>query len=447
MNLIANDINMREAAVHERRHWVRLTRACNNRCLFCLDSPAQDGSVVPEEEVRLRIAEGRKRGAQRLILSGGEPTIHPKYLDFIKYGSDLGYTWIQTVTNGRMFCYARFAQQAVQNGLREATFSLHGHTSELHDRLVGRKGAFAQALAGLRRLMDLGVVVSVDVVLNRLNLPYLREMLDFYVAFGVREFDLLYIVPFGRGWDENQELLFPDDELLRRELERALVSPYLDNVVIWTNRLPIQYLEGKEWLFQDPHKIYDEVLGERDAFRLLFENGVLPECLGARCNHCFLRPFCEAARRYQARQWADYDFSLAEEWSRERVAQILSGEYVAPQRARIPTRETLSEALSVTPALEHLRAAAFKSGVRVEGLPLCLGGPGPGPWDWPPPDPDVLTENGGFNLERFVGFFIRRLYRVKSLRCKRCLYDQVCEGLHVNLARIWGLGALKPVSG
>lgn len=427
--------DFREAAVHEKRHWVRLTRACNNHCLFCLDSGAQDGQIVPEEEVRERVLVGRRGGAQRLILSGGEPTIHPKYLDFIRLGAEVGYNWIQTVTNGRMFCYARFAQSAVKNGLREATFSMHGHTAELHDRLVGHQGAFVQALAGLRRVVDFGVVVSVDVVLNRLNLPFLKEILDFYIAHGVREFDLLHMVPFGRGWEENRDLLFPEDDLLGREIERAIQGVEGLGIVVWTNRLPIQYLEGREYLFQDPHKIYDEVLGEREAFRALFESGTQPDCLGARCPYCFLRPFCEAARRYEARQWHSDQEDDVVEWTR-------SHRPTAGSRYRLPTRETLFEAREVTPELDEVRQV----GLPVLGLPPCLGGPDPGPWDWPPPGPDVVGPDGRIVVERFVSFFIRRLYRVKSLRCRTCLYDSSCQGLHVNTARLWGLGVLTPIS-
>ncbi len=438
------EVAFREAAVHEKRHWVRLTRVCNNRCLFCLDSGAQDGRVVPDEVVRQRIMEGRRAGAERLILSGGEPTIHPRYLDFIRLGRDAGYTWIQTVTNGRMFRYARFAETAVQNGLSEATFSMHGHTSDLHDRLVGHEGAFVQALTGLRRLMNLGVVVSVDVVLNRINLPYLHEILEFYMALGVGEFDLLHLVPFGRGWDENRDLLFPDDDLLGRELERALRAVEGRDVVVWTNRLPIQYLEGREHLFQDPHKIYDEVLGEREAFRELFATGALPECLGPRCPHCFLRAFCEAARRYQAGEWCGNGGDGGAELTRERCTEAAGRWGLCGVAMRLPTRETLREAKEVTPDLADVRRVQGV-GVVVSGLPPCLGGPEPGPSDWPPPDEDVRGPDGRIALEPFVSFFIRRLYRVKSLRCRSCRYDATCPGLHVNTARLWGLRVLTPL--
>src|SRR5689334_1257744 len=89
-----------EEAAHEKRNWVRLTYDCNNHCVFCLDTLTHDGQMRDRDEVKTQILDGRKKGAERLILSGGEPTIHPSYVDFIRLGRMAGYPKIQTVTNG-----------------------------------------------------------------------------------------------------------------------------------------------------------------------------------------------------------------------------------------------------------------------------------------------------------------------------------------------------------
>ena len=75
-----------EEAAHEKRNWVRLTYDCNNHCTFCLDTLAHNGEMRGVMDVKVQIVEGRKKGATRLILSGGEPTMHPIFLDFVKLG-------------------------------------------------------------------------------------------------------------------------------------------------------------------------------------------------------------------------------------------------------------------------------------------------------------------------------------------------------------------------
>jgi len=464
-----DSLRARQEVVEEQRLWVRLTRACNNRCLFCHDVGAQDGTVVPEEEVLARLREGRARGCTRAILSGGEPTIHPKFLDLVAAATGMGYTWVQCVSNGRMFAYPKFAARAVAAGLREATLSLHDHTPEVFEELVGVVGSHAQSLRGLRNLLRLGVVVSVDVVLNRRNLPHLKELLEFYVHEGVLEFDLLHLVPFGRGFDEHRETLFAEPETVARELHRALAwARGVPGIFLWTNRLPIELLEGHEDLFQDPHKIYDEVLGERESFRALFRDGTPPSCLGPRCPHCFLRPFCEEARSAAARlrgreatpvpspgnaapspgQVATPPLQVTAAFCRE--AADLSDEMLrrrVPGPWSLPAPESLKEALEVLPPLAEVQALARRLGRPVQGLPACLGGPRPSPDgedDAPayvPPDGEPLSER---HLPEFVAHFIRHRYRVKSLRCRSCLLDARCRGLPVHAARLWGLGVLQP---
>src|SRR5687768_2398029 len=101
VDLEADRIAQHEEAAHDKRNWVRLTFDCNNHCVFCLDTLAHDGNMRDKEDVKKQILDGRKAGATRLILSGGEPTMHPNYIDFIKLGRLAGYRKIQTVTNGR----------------------------------------------------------------------------------------------------------------------------------------------------------------------------------------------------------------------------------------------------------------------------------------------------------------------------------------------------------
>ena len=42
--------DVRQGAVDERRHWVRLTRACNNRCLFCHDVGATGVPCIVDQQ-------------------------------------------------------------------------------------------------------------------------------------------------------------------------------------------------------------------------------------------------------------------------------------------------------------------------------------------------------------------------------------------------------------
>lgn len=286
---------VKEAAMKHKRHWVRVTRLCNQRCTFCLDSMNQDGTMIDVESLKAYIALGRRMGRERLILSGGEASVHPQYVELIRYGKQLGYDWIQTITNGMMFSYKRFAAACAEAGLNEATVSMHGHTAHVHDKLTGTPGAFVTGIKGIQNLWETGkVVVNIDVVINKQNYKQLPEIIEFYYNLGIREFDLLHIIPFGRGFDEHRHSLFFDLNDAVPYFRKAFKWADKPGVYLWTNRLPVTYLEGFERLIQDPHKLLSEFDGGRHNFEGFLRKGLKPDCWGERCDYCFLDGPCRS---------------------------------------------------------------------------------------------------------------------------------------------------------
>lgn len=107
---------IKEEVVYEKCNWVRFISQCNNKCIFCFDILVHNGTMGTESEIKLRIVEGCRNGAMRLILSGGELIIYLYYVKFIKYGCMAGYWWIQIVINGRMFFYLDFLECCIDAG-------------------------------------------------------------------------------------------------------------------------------------------------------------------------------------------------------------------------------------------------------------------------------------------------------------------------------------------
>ena len=283
-----------EQVANEARHWVRITAACNSRCVFCLDSEAQDGRMLGWEDVCREIRRGREeKDATRIVISGGEASIHPRFADFVRYAKSSGYRWVQTVTNGRRYAKKSFYLAAVDAGLDEITFSLHGHNAELHDRLTVSPGSFDELLlAMMRAVRDRKLVVNVDVVINKQNVEHLEKIVALCARIGVREFDLLHVIPQGEAFQHREELFYDPAEhaeSLRRVFRLARHADFH----IWTNRFPVAQLEGLEELIQDPHKMLDEVGGRRLGFRRFADGGEVLECRDSRrCGHCFIEPFC-----------------------------------------------------------------------------------------------------------------------------------------------------------
>ncbi|GEM_PF-2340527 len=282
----------REQAAIIKKHWVRLTRTCNNRCLFCLDSEAQNGAHIPLNHIFAELRKGRKSGANRAILSGGEPTLHPGLINIITTARKIGYDHIQIITNGRMFAYKNFLTNCLASGLSEVTFSIHGHTEKLHDRLTGVNGSYRQTMQALKNAFrEKNLIVSVDIVVNKLNVKYLKTIIKKLINIGAREFDILHIIPFGRAWD-NRTTLFYDIDKSLPFLRKAFQLSLDPSLHIWANRFPPYALEGFEHLMQHPNKFYEEIKARKEIFRQFLIKGKKMYCHGERCRYCFLENFC-----------------------------------------------------------------------------------------------------------------------------------------------------------
>ena len=364
-----------EEAAHDKRNWVRLTYDCNNGCIFCLDSQAHDGDMRDRNEIKEQILDGRKKGATRLILSGGEPTIHPNFVDFIKLGRLAGYRKVQTVTNGRLFAYKPFLKRSLDAGLSEITFSVHGPNARVHDALVAVKGAFDQEMEGLRNALEDGrPIVNIDVVINRGNVKLLPEMLRLFYGMGVREFDLLQVIPFGRAFSVGRDTLFYDLVEMQPYITEALEFSRRPDIHIWMNRFPPQHLEGFEHLIQDPYKLNDEVRGRRDEYARLLDDGTPLDCRQPeRCRYCYLQRLCDTLDDVRAivssRRFETVRVDTA--WESQ-LGPVFGGDPASAKKARQALEEARVSVGEESPVEGDTHAADYEHKTRFH-LPLLAG--------------------------------------------------------------------------
>lgn len=288
------DMLRKEQIANRPKHWVRLATACNSRCIFCLDSDTPRNLFVPAAEVHAELRRGiDELGADKVILSGGEGSLHPEFTDLITAAVRLGYDRVQTVTNGYLFADPTFYEATVRAGLGEITYSIHGHTAKLHDRLTGTEGAFDRIVAAISRTeRDPRVICNVDVVINKQNVAVLDRIVELCIGLGVTEFDLLHVIPQAAAYEHRRQLFYDPAKHLE-VLHKVFRLGRHPRFVVWTNRFPVSFLEGLEDLIQDPHKMLDEVNGRRFQVRRYLDAGVPLDCREPdRCTHCFIEPFC-----------------------------------------------------------------------------------------------------------------------------------------------------------
>jgi MoaA/NifB/PqqE/SkfB family radical SAM enzyme len=104
-----------------------------------------------------------KKQIENVLLSGGEPTIHPNFFDVVEYITQKGLK-LSILTNAMKLADAEFFNRFLHSiDIKNAdiTIAFHSHIEEKHDALTQHKGSFRLSLNAALNLADKGIRLSV----------------------------------------------------------------------------------------------------------------------------------------------------------------------------------------------------------------------------------------------------------------------------------------------
>jgi len=208
-----------------RRLELHLSYHCPERCLFCSEAHRMQRyrpHAVTWGRVAAVLRLHAERGVQAVHFTGGEPTIHPRFLDVLRLARRLGMrTSIGTI--GTMLARPEFAAQALPL-LDEALFSVHGPTAAVHDAMAGRAGSFQTVTSALRLAATYARTPAgqhfglfANTVLTTRNLDDLPDTVALLGELGARLIVVSNLTAEGGGHDR-YDALAPRLEDLRRVL-------------------------------------------------------------------------------------------------------------------------------------------------------------------------------------------------------------------------------------
>lgn len=156
------------------------TRRCNLRCRHCYARAGDreyKGELTTKEALAM-IDDFASFGVPVLLFSGGEPILRKDLLKLARYASNKG---IRTVisTNGTLIT-PEIAYEIKKAGISYVGISLDGMEST-NDRFRGVKGAFDQALDGIRNCTGAGVKAGLRFTITKHNyrdIPGIFELID-----------------------------------------------------------------------------------------------------------------------------------------------------------------------------------------------------------------------------------------------------------------------------
>lgn len=445
MTLQNTNLISKEKTTKENRIWVRISSACNNKCIFCLDENAQDGTLVSEEIVKWKIRNWFKEWEyNRIIISGWEASINPKFPEYIRYAKEIWYDKVQTVTNGNMFSIPNFCNKVFTAWLDEVTFSFHGHTSSLHNYLVDTPWAFHKSLTWLIYIKKYfpDIIINIDIVVNKVNVSFLPDIVKFFMKLGVYEYDILHIIPFWRGFDSYENILFYDVEDYLEPLHQTWELSKIPWMYMWTNRFPVQAFEWYEELIQDPRKIKSEVMWEwykmySDFIRTKWKKK--PNCFWKACKHCFINQYCHDYLNHTDKKIDKEDVCIIDGKTRDYSGS--SSRYIALQSELFVSE--IYEKYWETPEkfIEYIQNIKIIWSQEFLNIPKCIIEKSNN-WSYQF-YPDIREADP--NIEEYTSEYILNFYRKKGNRCRTCKFYDTCEWINLNFIRAYWFWILKPI--
>ena len=200
-----------------------ITRTCNLRCIHCYaDSHAEKypGELTWEQccAVIDDLADYR---VNALLLSGGEPLLHPQLPQILERATSRGLK-VTISTNGTRIT-PDYAALFKKLGVAYVGISLDG-IGAVHDRFRGVPGAFEGAIRGFRLCEQVQQKTGLRLTLTRNNVESMEEILDFIERERIQRVCFYHLVPTGRGVDVAS---------LRPEEARAALDMLLARAEAW----------------------------------------------------------------------------------------------------------------------------------------------------------------------------------------------------------------------
>jgi molybdenum cofactor biosynthesis enzyme MoaA len=182
---------------------IELTDRCDLACSHCLRH------VVPPRSPRARdldvsffrrlVTEAAELGVTRLGLTGGEPMLHPQFLEILDIigQAKLPYHFLSNGLGLPGMLPRLVARPGARDMLKNVCISLDGATEETHDRIRG-KGTFRRTLAGVAVTRALKIPFSLLMTVGRTNRHEIEKAALFAHHLGAERMWFTHFLPSGR---------------------------------------------------------------------------------------------------------------------------------------------------------------------------------------------------------------------------------------------------------
>ena len=226
---------IRSLSANSKRLWavtLELTCRCNEKCIHCyLDNPKE---MEKREELQVGdwkrvIDQCYELGCFKVLITGGEPTLHPDFLTICRYV--IGKGMLLDIYSNGLSIKDSIIDELIGLKFNSFSVSLYG-SSDFHDQVTQVKGSYDRTMRTAMTLKCAGKDVYVKAVLFRGHLKDYFELKKICGRLGIKVNPSTALLP-GRSGCAKKSLALSDSELVefaRRESVENCMADYVGRV-------------------------------------------------------------------------------------------------------------------------------------------------------------------------------------------------------------------------
>lgn len=208
--------------------YYEVTLACDLVCKHCRASaqeqPAVDELSTEQAKALIRQVASFPRRPM-MVFTGGDPLKRADLFELLSYAVESGVQAALTPSATPLATRAAF-QRAAECGIRRLGISLDGADAKTHDAFRGWEGSFTRTLEMLENARDLGFAVQVNTSITRRNVAQVDAIAELLAGFGIAMWSVFFLVPVGRGIEEERIRPEEYEEVFGRLWHHARRQPY-----------------------------------------------------------------------------------------------------------------------------------------------------------------------------------------------------------------------------
>lgn len=273
--------------------YLQVVRHCNHLCGFC--SNPTTPYTHDFESMRVLVDDFVTRGYFGIILTGGEPTLHPELPRIAAYANAQGLH-VRLITNGSRLAQPDFAQALADAGVRLVHVSIYSVRPDVESQLRGTEDTLTKAHAAIDNAARFGIEVNINSVINKLNADHLHQNVRVLVERHphIRHFVWNNLDPSMGRAEVNQELFTPRLADFELSLHRAMKFLHRSGRTFRVEKVPLCYMTDFAWASTETRKI---VKGEERIVHFLDDKQTVRQTdwghvYTEACDACTLRSIC-----------------------------------------------------------------------------------------------------------------------------------------------------------